>query len=70
ILTFRSDSIPSFLRRSSNRSLLHYMLPRKRASEGVVNLEEQINNSNNAGSAKKARIGSTAVCSRESTVIE
>ncbi|XP_058747909.1 ubiquitin-activating enzyme E1 1-like [Vicia villosa] len=47
------------------------MLPRKRASEGGVNLEEQINNnSNNNGSAKKARIGSTAACSRESAVNE
>ncbi|CAL5189703.1 unnamed protein product [Lathyrus oleraceus] len=47
------------------------MLPRKRTSEGGVNLEEEINNNNkNAGFAKKARIGSTAACSRESTVNE
>lgn len=47
-------------------SLLHYMLPRKRVSEGEVVLEEETN----AGSAKKARIGCFDTCSRESTVKE
>jgi ubiquitin-activating enzyme E1 len=53
-------------------SLLHYMLPRKRASEGEVVVEEEINNnsSNSACSAKKVRIGCIAACSGESTVNE
>ncbi|KAK7300899.1 hypothetical protein RJT34_11750 [Clitoria ternatea] len=63
--------------------LLHYMLPRKRASEGGVVVEEEsdatTNNNNNSGDAgaaasisKKARIGCLAACSgdgaAESTV--
>jgi ubiquitin-activating enzyme E1 len=58
-------------------SLLHYMLPRKRASEGEVVVEEEINNNNNSNnssnsacSAKKVRIGCIAACSGESTVNE
>ncbi|WJX63643.1 E1 ubiquitin-activating protein [Trifolium repens] len=53
-------------------SLLHYMLPRKRPSEGEVVVEEEINNnsSNSACSAKKVRIGCIAACSGESTVNE
>ncbi|XP_045831132.1 ubiquitin-activating enzyme E1 1-like [Trifolium pratense] len=77
ILIFRSDSILFFLLRCSDRSLLHYMLPRKRASEGEVVVEEEINNnssnnntSNSACSAKKVRIGCIAACSGESTVNE
>lgn len=49
-------------------SLLHYMLPRKRASEGGVVVEGDTDptNSSNSGAAsfsKKARIGSLAACS-------
>jgi ubiquitin-activating enzyme E1 len=47
--------------------LFHYMLPRKRLSEGEVVVEEPINNSNsnsnsnNSGSVKKARMGESTV---------
>jgi len=47
--------------------LFHYMLPRKRLSEGEVVVEEPINNSNsnsnsnNPGSVKKARMGESTV---------
>lgn len=41
-------------------TLLHYMLPRKRASEEEVVVEQAINN-NNAGSVKKTRIGESTV---------
>lgn len=64
-------------------SLLHYMLPRKRASEGGVVVEEDsdttttttiANNNNSTGAAasfhKKARISCLAACSRESAVNE
>lgn len=52
-------------------SLLHYMLPRKRACEGVVVEDEAENNNEGSGVAlinKKTRIGCFAACSGESTV--
>lgn len=47
-------------------SLLHYMLPRKRASEGGVVVEEDTDTANTAAASsfpKKARIGFLTACS-------
>ncbi|QCE00933.1 ubiquitin-activating enzyme E1 [Vigna unguiculata] len=44
-------------------SLLHYMLPRKRASEGGVVVEGESDAATNSNTSKKARIGCFAACS-------
>lgn len=44
-------------------SLLHYMLPRKRASEGGVVVEGESDAATNSNTSKKARIGCFATCS-------
>ncbi|KAI4305340.1 hypothetical protein L6164_028712 [Bauhinia variegata] len=67
-----SDSILLLLNRSSNRSLLHYMLPRKRPCEGVVVEEDSGDNKNNnvgASFPKKNRIGCFASSPADTTEV-